>query len=59
MEVDIEVAESHYQQNLLILHLWEIYQMELYKEMLIKSSKNLMLKESDWLKIKKLIGLYR
>ena len=56
MVVDFEVAENHCQLNHLIPLLWEICQMELYKEMLIKSLRNLMLKESDWLRIKRQIG---
>ena len=50
------VARSHYQPKHLISLLWEICQMELSKEMLIKSFKILMLKESDWSKIKIPIG---
>ena len=56
MVVDFEVAENHCQLNHLIPLSWEICQMELYKEMLIKSLRNLMLKESDWLRIKRQIG---
>ncbi|XP_076618165.1 eukaryotic translation initiation factor 4H1 isoform X5 [Colletes latitarsis] len=58
MEVDIAVVvENHCQPNHLSLHMWEICQMELFKEMLTRSFLTLMLKESDWLKIRKLIDL--
>lgn len=56
MVADFEVAENHCQLNHPIPLSWEICQMELYKEMLIKSLRNLMLKESDWLRIKRQIG---